>query len=219
MHTLYKVVSGPLLWIAFCLFIGGCIFRLWQLYSLARRKEAFIFSYFSFKYSLRSLAHWLTPFATVNMRKHPFMTVVSFAFHICLLLVPIFALSHIVLWEEAWGIQWWALPDGLADIMTLIVVTACILFLIRRLTRPEVRYVTSTSDFALLAVVAMPFITGFYCYHQWPGYQVALIAHMLSGEIMLIAIPFTRLSHMLTAIFTRSYMGSEFGGVRHAHDW
>lgn len=43
--------------------------------------------------------------------------------------------------------------------------------------------------------------------------------HDLSGEIMLVAIPFTRLSHMIFSVFTRAYMGSEFGGVRHARDW
>ncbi len=36
---------------------------------------------------------------------------------------------------------------------------------------------------------------------------------------MLVAIPFTRLSHMLFAPLTRAYMGSEFGGIRHAKDW
>lgn len=219
MHTLYNLVSGPLVWLAFILFIGGSIFKLGQFYSLAKRKEAFIFSYLSLKYSLRSLGHWLTPFAAANMRLHPFMTVVSFLFHTCLLLVPIFALSHIVLWEEAWGLTWWALPEGLTDGMTLVVIAGCLFFLLRRLTQPEARYVTSAADYALLLMVAAPFISGFYCYHQWPGYQVALIIHMLSGEILLAAIPFTRLSHMLLAFFTRSYMGSEFGGVRHAHDW
>lgn len=219
MHTVYKIVSGPMLWITFGLFIGGSIYKLYQLYSLARHKENFIFSYWRFKYALRSLVHWGTPFATVNMRRHPVMTIVTFAFHICLLLLPVFALSHIVLWDEAWDLSWWALPNGAIDIMTLIVIAACIFFLIRRLTRPEVRYVTSTSDFVLLAIVAAPFITGFYCRYQWPGYDYVAIAHMICGEIMLVAIPFTRLSHMLVGVFTRGYMGSEFGGVRHARDW
>jgi nitrate reductase gamma subunit len=67
--------------------------------------------------------------------------------------------------------------------------------------------------------VAAPFITGFLVYYQWFGYQTLLILHILSGEIMLVAIPFTRLSHMLFAPLTRAYMGSEFGGVRHAKDW
>ena len=45
------------------------------------------------------------------------------------------------------------------------------------------------------------------------------IAHILSGEIMIAAIPFTRLIHMIFFPFTRGYIGSEFGGIRHARDW
>ncbi len=71
----------------------------------------------------------------------------------------------------------------------------------------------------LLLIVAAPFITGFWAYHQWVGAQVATILHMLSGEILLASIPFTRLSHMLFFPFTRGYIGSEFGAVRHARDW
>jgi nitrate reductase gamma subunit len=82
-----------------------------------------------------------------------------------------------------------------------------------------VRYVTSASDYIILAIVAAPFITGFLAYYQWFGYQFFLNLHILTGEIMLVAIPFTRLSHMLFAPLTRAYMGSEFGGVRHAKDW
>jgi nitrate reductase gamma subunit len=91
--------------------------------------------------------------------------------------------------------------------------------LIRRLTLPEVQFVTSASDYVILAIVAAPFVTGFIAYHQWINYQLFLILHILAGEIMLIAIPFTRLSHMIFSPFTRAYMGSEFGGVRHARDW
>lgn len=208
-----------MVWIALLTFLGGSIFRLWQLYRLARSKENFIFSFLNLKYSLRSLVHWMIPFGARNMRIHPVMTVAAFAFHICLLIVPIFLLSHIVMWEEAWGITWWALPPDVADVMTLIVIAACIFFLIRRFIQPEARYVTSASDYLLLALVAAPFTTGFYCNLQLPGYKAAFIAHMLSGEILLVAIPFSRLRHMLYAVFTRSYIGSEFGGVRHARDW
>ncbi len=42
---------------------------------------------------------------------------------------------------------------------------------------------------------------------------------MLAGELMLVAIPFTKLSHMLVFAFTRAYMGSEFGSVRNSRDW
>jgi nitrate reductase gamma subunit len=206
MHSLYNFVSGPLVWLAFIIFIGG-----W--------KEKFIYSYMSWKYSLRSILRWSTPFATENMRRHPAMTIVAYVFHICLILTPIFLLAHVTLVDESWNLSWWTLPDTLAAIMTLMVIAACVFFLVRRLVNPEVQYVTSASDYILLVIVAAPFITGFLVYFQWFGYQTLLILHILSGEVMLVAIPFTRLSHMLFAPLTRAYMGSEFGGVRHARDW
>lgn len=219
MHDFYNFVTGPLAWVAFIIFIVGSLYRLINMIILVNKKEKLIFTYMSWKYSLRSILHWITPFAAVNMKKHPAMTIVSFAFHICLIITPIFLLSHIILWDESWNISWWSLPDNIADIMTLIVIAACIFFLVRRLKLPEVRFVTSASDYVLLAIVAAPFITGFLAYHQWFGYKFILILHIISGEIMLAAIPFTRLSHMLFSVFTRAYMGSEFGRVRNVKDW
>ena len=219
MHSLYNFVSGPLVWLAFIIFIGGCLYRLITLIVLVHKKEKFIYSYMSWKYSLRSILRWSTPFATENMRRHPAMTIVTYIFHICLILTPIFLLAHVTLVDESWNLSWWTLPDTLAAVMTVIVIGACVFFLVRRLVNPEVQYVTSASDYILLAIVAAPFITGFLVYFQWFGYQTLLILHILSGEVMLVAIPFTRLSHMLFAPLTRAYMGSEFGGVRHAKDW
>lgn len=121
--------------------------------------------------------------------------------------------------DESWSIRWWTMSDDAAKILTVIVIASCVFFLGRRLFSPEVQFVTSASDFVILAIVAAPFITGLVAYYQWFDYPVVVILHILSGEIMLVAIPFTRLSHMLFAPLTRAYMGSEFGGVRHARDW
>ena len=219
MNTVYDFVSGPLAWLAFILFIGGSLYRLIHLMVLVHKKERFIYTYMHLKYALRSIAHWITPFATENMRRHPVLTIVAFAFHICLILTPIFLLAHVTLVEESWNISWWTLPEGAAQIMTIAVIAGCVFFLVRRMIRQEVRYVTYASDYVILAIVAAPFITGLLAYYQWFGYQGFMILHILSGEVMLVAIPFTRLSHMLFAPLTRAYMGSEFGGVRHARDW
>ena len=219
MHDLYSFVTGPLAWAAFIVFIAGSLYRLINMLYLVNKKEKFIYTYMSLKYSFRSIFHWIIPFATLNWKRHPVLTIVTFAFHLCLIITPVFLLSHAILWDESWNINLWTLPDGVADIMTLIVVGSCIFFLIRRLVSPEVQYVTSASDYAILAIVALPFITGFIAYHQWFNYPFFMILHIISGEIMLVAIPFTRLSHMLFSPFTRAYMGSEFGGVRHAKDW
>ncbi|RJP55400.1 MAG: nitrate reductase [Deltaproteobacteria bacterium] len=215
---MYEFVSGPLVWISFIVFIGGSLYRLVSMHKLAK-KEKVIYPYMSLKYGLRSIIHWVIPFASTNMRRRPLMTVATFAFHICLVLTPVFLLSHNVLWRQSWKISWWTLPEGTADVMTVIVILAAFFFLARRLVLPEVRFVTFASDYVLLAIALAPFLTGFLAYHQWLPYKTILILHILSGELMLIAIPFTRLSHMLYFVFTRAYMGSEFGAVRNSKDW
>ena len=219
MHDLYNFVTGPMVWVTFIIFLGGSAYRLWRLLALVSEKEKFIHSYMSLKYSLRSIVRWSIPFSTANMRRHPWMTIVTFAFHICLVITPIFLMAHVLMWEEAWSVSWPTLPDTVADVMTLIVIGGCLFFLLRRLILPEVKFVTSASDFVLLAIVAAPFVTGFLAYHQWGNYPVFMILHIVCGEIMLVVIPFTRLSHMLFAPLTRAYMGSEFGAIRHARDW
>jgi nitrate reductase gamma subunit len=219
MHAFYQLVAGPLTWAAFIIFLAGLTFRLVQMVLLARKSEPFIFSYMSLKYSLRSIAHWIVPFATLRWRTSPVVTIVTFAFHICLVATPLFLLSHIVLWDEAWRIKWWALPDSVADVMTVIVIAGCLFFAIRRVIRPEVRFLTDSSDYLLLALTAAPFVTGFMAYHQWTHGPWMTIVHMLSGQLLMVAIPFTRLRHMLLGWLTRAYMGSEFGGVRRARDY
>jgi nitrate reductase gamma subunit len=219
MREIYNFVSGPLAWLAFILFFGGCLYRLVRLFMLVKEKEPFIFTYMSWKYSLRSIFHWIIPFGTVNWRRHPVLTVVTFVFHIGLVIAPIFLLAHVILLDEALNLTWWTLPDAWADVLTVVVIIGCVFFLVRRLTQPEVKFVTSASDFVILAIVAAPFITGFIAYHQWIDYPVMMVLHVVAGEVLLVAIPFTRLSHMLFSPFTRAYMGSEFGKVRRARDW
>ncbi|MCX5720223.1 MAG: nitrate reductase [Nitrospirae bacterium] len=216
--SLYNLVRGPLVWIAFLVFIGGSTYRIYSLINLAK-KEKVILPFISLKATLRSLLHWVIPFASRNWRRRPIFTIMTFLFHISLVAIPIFLLSHNTLWYESWGISWWTLSEGLADFMTIIVILSCVFFLLRRIVAPEVKFVTFTSDYVLLAITALPFITGFLAYHELLlPYKIMLIIHMLAGETMLIAIPFTRLGHMFYFFLTRSFMGSQFA-LWHTKDW
>jgi len=183
------------------------------------KKDKVIFPYMSLKYSLRSLVHWIIPFASRNMRMRYETTVVTFAFHLCAVLVPIFLTAHVAMIAFSWGVSWPMLSEAAADGLTIVVILAAVFFLLRRWMLPEVRFVTYPSDYLLLLVAAAPFITGFIAHRQWLDYDVIVMIHMICGAAMLILIPFTRLSHMLFFPFTRAYMGSEFGAVRNAKDW
>lgn len=219
MQNLYLLVSGPLAWAAWAIFFFGSIYKIWKTIDEAKKKEKVILSYVSFKHALRSIVNWSIPYNTVNMRLNPAMTAVSFFFHIAFFVLLIFIPAHQIMIEEGFGLGWFTISDTLANILAFGVLGACIFFAARRLTLPEVKYVTDWTDFALLALVAAPFVTGILAYYQIGNYMLMIILHMLFAEAILVAIPFTRLSHMLLAPLTRGYMGSEFGLVRNVKDW
>ncbi len=207
-----------LTWIALVGFALGCVYKLVSMGLLAR-KEKVVYPVMDAHYGARSVGHWLLPFGARSMRLHPWTTGLSFCFHICLLLAPLLAAGHAMLWRQSWNLPWPSLPASLTDGMTLVVLGVGVFFLARRLLVPEVRFVTAWRDLLVLVVVLAPFATGFIAAHHWLSYEWTIAAHILCGVLWLLAIPFTRLSHMLWFVFSRAYMGSEFGAVRHARDW
>jgi nitrate reductase gamma subunit len=225
MNGFIDFIMGPLVWISLLIFVIGLIARVWIIVAEIKKKEAYIFSYLTLYHSLRSIGAWLIPFFPRSTRQRPWYYGISYVFHLLILVIPLFVSAHIVLVEEAFRVSWPALNDGLADAGTVVVIAALIFFAVRRIKEPDVKYLTSAMDYLLLFMVGLPFVTGFLAYHQvfdamWPGaYDYITILHILSGEMVLIMIPFSRFSHMVTAPLTRAYTGSEFGNVRQAKDW
>lgn len=219
MHDIYTFVTGPLVWAAFAVFIFGSIYRLITMYALAKKRDTVSLAYMDWKFSFRSIMNWLIPFNALGWKKNPALTIVTYVFHICLLATPIFLSAHIIMVEQSWGVSWWTFSDTTADFMTVLVILACAFFAGRRLVQKDVRFLTTPHDWLILIITALPFVTGFLAYHQLFNYQAMIIAHVLAGNIMIAAIPFTRLSHMFLAVFTRAYMGSEFGKIRRVKDW
>ena len=140
MQAVYDLAVGPLAWLAGAVFIVGSIYRLASMYRLTKKKDPLVLEYMSFKFGLRSILHWSIPFMPVNSRRHPVMTVVTFLFHLCLILLPIFLFAHTLLWEYFHGLSLPGLPEHLADLMTVFIIAACVFFAVRRAVRPEVRF-------------------------------------------------------------------------------
>jgi nitrate reductase gamma subunit len=211
------IVMGPLVWLAFAVLLVGSAYRIVTLLIRAKRDKV-IYPYWDRRAALKSLLHWLIPFNSVNMRNRPVFTAISFGFHACLLVTPVLLLSHNILWRDAFGFGWPCLPEKLADFMTLMVILAGFFLIARRMAAPEVRNVTTWTDYLIIAIVMGPFVTGYMAYHQWFAHETMVIIHVISGVLWLVAIPFTRLAHILYFFFTRTYMASEFG-FRNAKDW
>ncbi len=215
---MYEFVSGPLAWLAFSIFFVGCIVRAvlyvrgldWQLDRVAYRE----YPRHAARGALRSILFWLLPYGTRSWRYHKGFTALVFVFHLGLILTPLFLLGHNILLQERWGFSLWSLPEGVTDVMTAAVILAAVLMALRRIALAEVRILTTAYDYLVLAIAAAPFVTGFIAYHAVGNYQFWLILHILCGEIMLAAIPFTKLSHFVLFFMSRAQLGIDYGVKR-----
>ena len=212
----FSFVEGPLLWIAFFTFIVGSLLRATLYLSLSRKMDKIVYQHFRWKYIFATFGRWLLPL-NKDVAKNPIFTILGYVFHICLVIVPIWLSGHITLWEESrfeWS--WTPVPDGLADWMTLIFLGIALFFLLRRIFSADIRLISTFSDYLLLVVTALPFLSGYFVSHgtldnvAFLGDNMQLI-HMLTGELMLILIPFTKLSHFILFFFSRGATAVEFG--------
>jgi hypothetical protein len=212
---MYQFVTGPLLWLAFIVFFIGLLSKMvlyfkgldWQ---LDRVTYGVNVSY-GIKGAIRSIIYWLLPFGTRSWRVNPGFTILVFVFHFCLMFTPIFLQAHNLILKERWGISFWTLSDFSADFLTVAMLVAAFFIILRRIALAEVRILTTVYDYLLLAVTVAPFITGFLAYHHVSDYHFWLIAHIISGEIMLIVLPFTKLSHIVLFFLSRAQLGMDYG--------
>jgi len=215
---MYEFVTGPLAYIAFAVFFIGLTWRfIWYVRGLNWQMDRVAYTQnvsYGARGALRSILSWLMPFGTHSWRYYKGFTVLVFVFHIGLLITPIFLQGHNLLLKERWGFSLPVLPEALADGLTIAMLVAALFILLRRVALPEVRILTKPYDLLLLLIAVAPFFTGFMAYHQAGDYKFWLILHILCGEIMLVAIPLTKLSHFLLFFLSRAQLGMDFGVKR-----
>jgi nitrate reductase gamma subunit len=214
------------MWVATFIFVVGIIYRMIQLFMITRKKEkAFCPAQPIGEKESPSPSpeeqklNRIISFQNSLLGKNPIMAIVSFVFHFCLFVAPIFALGHSLALYESWGISFFSLPDGLIDLLTIIFLLCAFFFLLRRIIIPRVQAISSPYDYILLFITAAPFLTGFFAYHQWFDYKTVITLHILAGQAMLIAMPFTKLGHMVFFFFIRILLGSEYSFWRGNRTW
>ncbi|MEG2139454.1 MAG: nitrate reductase [Bilophila sp.] len=219
MNVFYNFAVGPLAWLAWGIFIGGMVWRLWSLARLAQAKDASSLAYFDLKCGLISFFHWAMPFGSLGWRSNPLLTVATFVLHLGLLCTALFYSAHNVMWDYNFGFSLPSLPDGVADAITICAILACLVLGWRRLAVPAASQVTRRADWFSLVIVSCLLVSGFAAAHGWGQEPLFSLLHVLFAEGLLVCLPFTRLSHAFLIPFTRAYMGSESIGVRRTCDW
>ena len=221
---MYGFVQGPLVWIAGLVFFLGLLFQGIQFFRLTREKEWLYPPLFpeikKEKKTLdRLMACCLASLRGTLWETDRLMTIVTSVFHLCLFVTPLFLLGHNILLAQALGLSLWSLPEWITDRLTLAILICAAFFLGRRLFLARVRIITTAYDYLILLIATAPFLTGYLAYHQWFDYPTVITLHILSGETMLIALPFTKLGHMLFLFLYRFLIGSEYSFARGTRTW
>ncbi len=217
-------IQGPLVSISIVVFILGLLFQVFQFFRLTRKKEwgnpPLPQPMKPEKKTIgQQIASWLSALNGTLWKTDPVLTVVTSVFHILLIITPLFLLGHNTLIRLSCGWSLFSLPESLSDGLTLIVLICGAYFLGRRLFLARVKAITTAYDYIMLLIAIAPFLTGFFAYHQWFDYETVILLHILTGELMLISIPFTKLGHMLFFFLYRFFIGGEYSFLRGSRSW
>ena len=212
---MHAFLTGPLFYISLAVCLGGMIFRFykyftglsWQLDRVAYKEYPMM----GFKGAIRSIYKWLIPYGTYGWRQQPVMATAFFAFHIGAVCIPLFLAGHNVFLKEKLGFSLPMLGACAADIISWLAIAGLSVLALRRLVLPEVRILTDRKDWGVLLLSFLPFATGLLARYQVGDYGLWLNLHILSGELVLLAIPFTKLSHVFLFFASRAQLGMDFG--------
>ncbi len=162
--------------------------------------------------ALRRNLEWLLPWRYLRRRERAAYNLTSFVFHVGIIGVPLFLAGHVAIWRESLGIGWWTLPPALADWLTLATIVAAMGLLVGRAWNRASRELSHLQDWLLPILCAVPCATGFLTAHPaWSPFdaQLVYLFHLLSAELLLILVPFSKLVHMV--LFWVSQTSTELG--------
>jgi len=145
----------------------------------------------------RNTFSWLFPVKRWSTGR-PAYSLISIAFHIGLILVPFFLAAHIGLWNQATGLSWPAMPQTVADILTVVVICCGPALVLGRLFHRNARAISRFQDYFWPLMLTVPAFSGFLCANgglSAEAYRFWMLIHVLCANGIMIFIPFTKLSH------------------------
>jgi nitrate reductase gamma subunit len=204
-------VRGPGLDIAVAIFLLGVIWRLIEIYGLGRKKDLSAPRATPGASGWHTIARRSLPPAGM-MKASPVTYIGGYVFHIGLALIVFLFAPHIKLIEGLFGLSWPGLPSQVIDLVTVVTLAAMVVVLVDRIKKPVKRYLSTFEDWFTWTVTFLPVLTGWLAVqHLLLPYTAMLALHILSVEILLVVLPFTKLFHAFTVFGSRWYNGAVNG--------
>jgi len=205
MEQWIEFAKGPLFTVTFLIMILGLSRHvILQVHTLAIRKGRRLRNAPWKKIALDTMT-WAMPVRHL-VKGTIIFSIASFLFHIGAIVAPLFLADHIVLWESFLGIDLPAISSGVADFFTLLTLTCLLVLFGWRIFIGRARAMSTAMDYIVLFLILVPFLSGYMASH--PGinpfpWEVTMLVHLLSAEVLLVLAPFTKLAHVVLFVFDR----------------
>lgn len=193
--------------LAIGIFVLGTLWRLFEIYSLGRKPDFAV----PRRVAGASGAHAVFRRSLIAPRTYGRSAldyVAGYVFHIGLAIVALLFAQHIKLIHELTGLSWPALPAQYVDAAAVVTLATMLFVLVERISKPVKRFLSTFQDYAAWALVFLPVLTGYLTTkHLLLPYTLMLALHILSAELLLVFLPFTKLIHAFTLWMSRWYNG------------
>ena len=197
--------------IAIGIFILGTLWRLIEIYSLGRKPDLAVPRHRTGASGFHTMFRRSVP--PPGMFKRSTISYVSgYIFHIGLAVIVFLFAQHIKLIQGLTGLSWPNLPSQFIDATAVVTLATMLLVLVERINHPVKRFLSTFGDYAGWALTFLPVLTGYLASrHLLLSYTTMLALHILSAELLLVFLPFTKLMHVFTLWGSRWYNGDVNG--------
>ena len=204
-------VRGTGLNIAVGIFLLGVLWRLIEIYSLGRKKDLSAPRHVAGASGLNTVFRRSIP-PEGMLKTSPVSYIGGYTFHIGMAIVVFLFAPHIKLIQSLTGLSWPGLPSQFIDLVAVITIAAMVVVLVDRINKPVKRFLSTFEDWFTWLVTFLPLLTGWLAVrHLLFPYTTMLALHILSVEILLVVLPFTKLFHAFTVFGSRWYNGAVNG--------
>jgi nitrate reductase gamma subunit len=200
-------VRGPGLDIALSIFALGVLWRLFEIYSLGRKKDISEPRARAGASGLHTVFRRSLP-PPGMLKRSPVSYIGGYIFHIGIAIIVFLFAPHILIFTNLVGLSCPGLPSQFVDMVTIVTMAAMLVVLADRIMKPAKRFLSTFEDWFTWAITFIPILTGWLAVqHLLLPYTWMLAIHILSVEIFLVVLPFTKLFHAFTLLGSRWYNG------------
>jgi nitrate reductase gamma subunit len=216
-HSALEFVRGPMFYACLLVFIGGMTYRLvrvlllgWKRDRVPGKGSKLAGVAVSF---LKGAGIWpFIPWVSNTFSRNPVIYLAGGLFHLSLFIVLLLGTTHMLVWKSLLGFGWPTLPLPIVDWMAAAGIAAMMALAINRLIHPVLKLLTGAAEWLNLLLVFLPMVTGYILtHHLFFAYETGFTIHMFVVDLLILWIPFSRISHFLFYFFSRAIHGAQFG--------